>query len=95
MEENANFQTRSISEGVQSDRSRTRLQRWSEGCDKLIILKLKIETSAGIGGPRVAYRGKLDTLGGPRNAPIKRIILVIVVRIILVGFDEFFFNFIK
>ena len=60
------------------------------GCDELTILKLKIE---------IINRSKVDTLGGPlaRNTPMKRIILVIVivVRVILVGFDAFFFNFIK
>ena len=70
-----------MSEDIQSNQSLTRLERWSEGCDELTILKLKTE---------IIDRINVDTLGGP-NVSIKRIILVIVivVRVILIGFDVF------
>ena len=81
IEKTSIFKTRGMSEDIQSNQSLTRLERWSEGCDELTILKLKTE---------IIDRINVDTLGGP-NVSIKRIILVIVivVRVILIGFDVF------
>ena len=73
--ENVNFQTRSISESVQNDRSRTSLERWSEGCDEVTLLKLKIKTCSGM-IKRYACLDKVDTIGGPRNESVKRILFV-------------------
>ena len=77
--------------------SKGHLRRWqmhSRAIEETSSHKLKIESGAGIVGPR-HMSGRSGHPGGSRNAPIKRIILVIVVRNILVGFDAFFFNFIK